>query len=106
MIIKWYGQTEVTVDQLCDHVGKGWETIIRDLVIDLEKMGWDGYLCDVKEKYGGLRFYIGNGSTEIHYRINEAENLSLKTCENCGQPGERRSIGWIKCLCNNCTHVK
>jgi replicative DNA helicase Mcm len=48
-----------------------------------------------------LRFYINYGSDEIFKRISEAENLSYKTCETCGQVGELRTdIGWYTTLCD------
>lgn len=56
----------------------------------------------VKEKFGGLRFYMTCGTDEIYDLISKAEALSCKTCEECGEPGEERSGGWIHTLCNNC----
>jgi len=56
----------------------------------------------VKEKFGGLRFYMTCGSSEIFNLVEEAETLSYKTCEECGGPGEERGGGWIRTLCNNC----
>ena len=41
----------------------------------------------VKEKFGGLRFYIDNGSEAIQDLIEAAETESLCTCEDCGLPG-------------------
>jgi hypothetical protein len=34
--------------------------------------------------------------------IDEAESLSFKTCEICGNPGELRGGNWMSTLCNNC----
>lgn len=56
----------------------------------------------VKEKFAGLRFYMSGYSDEIRSLINEAQALSLKTCEECGEPGETRSGGWISTLCDTC----
>ena len=80
-------------------VGEGWRVIVSLLIHDLFEMGWDGELHQIKEKFGGLRFYIGGGSDEIHKRIQEAESDSLKTCERCGRPGKQRNAGWIRTLC-------
>lgn len=53
----------------------------------------------VKEKFGGLRFYVG-GATEKHYRyIDFAEMLSHRTCEECGAPGITYTMGWYQTLC-------
>jgi hypothetical protein len=82
-------------------VGLGWYPIIKDLIEDLIKLGWDKQLCQAKEKFGGLRFYINSGSDEIHKRIQLAENQSYETCEICGEEGElRTNIGWYTTLCN------
>jgi len=56
----------------------------------------------VKEKYGGLRFYMTCGNDEIYSLIQKAEELSYKTCEECGSPGEERGGSWINTLCDNC----
>ena len=68
----------------------------------------DGYrsphpkASQVKEKYGGLRFYMTCDTDEIFNLIEKAEALSLKTCEECGQPGEEKGGGWIHTLCDDC----
>ena len=57
----------------------------------------------VKEKFGGLRFYIGSGSPEIYAMIRMAEQISYRICEDCGNPGKKRSGGWIRTLCDPCS---
>lgn len=53
----------------------------------------------VKEKFGGLRFYV-DGATEKHYNyITFAESMSYSTCEECGAPGKRYTNGWHVTLC-------
>lgn len=87
----------------CDFfdVQVGWYPLIKDLINDLIKLGWNKQVCQVKEKFGGLRFYINSASDDVHKRISEAENLSYKTCEICGEKGElRTNIGWYRTLCN------
>jgi len=56
----------------------------------------------VKEKFGGLRFYMTHGTEEVYALISKAEALSCKTCEECGGPGEKRAGTWIRTLCINC----
>lgn len=58
--------------------------------------------AQVKEKFGGLRFYMTCGSDEIYDLTDKAEALSLKICEECGKPGEERATGWIHTLCDYC----
>ena len=58
----------------------------------------------VKEKFGGLRFYVDR-ATEKHYDyINFAENMSYRTCEVCGSPGKVYTDGWHQVLCD--VHAK
>jgi hypothetical protein len=58
----------------------------------------------VKEKFGGLRFYV-QAATDEHYNyISFAESMSYRTCEVCGAPGERYTDGWHQTLCE--VHAK
>jgi hypothetical protein len=80
---------------------KGWYPLIQKLIEDLIELGWDKQVTQVKEKFGGLRFYINSGSTEIYDRISEAERASYLICEDCGEPGElRKDLGWYFTLCD------
>jgi hypothetical protein len=54
----------------------------------------------IKEKFGGLRFYYSGGNEYIHGLVVMAEAWADRSCEECGKPGERRSGGWIKTLCD------
>lgn len=62
----------------------------------------------VKEKFGGLRFYIKGAPTDIHDKvqgaIRMAESMSFRTCEECGttENVEVRDDGWIETLCDDC----
>jgi len=54
----------------------------------------------VKEKFGGLRFYV-QAATDKHYHyISFAESMSYVTCEQCGSPGKRYTDGWHTTLCD------
>lgn len=53
----------------------------------------------VKEKFGGLRFYVNGATDEIYNYISFAESMSYHTCEECGAPGERYTDGWHTTLC-------
>jgi hypothetical protein len=77
-------------------VGPGWASLI-DAIFD--RLPEDAYILQVKEKWGGLRFYI-SGSRELLDFISEMENKSLEMCEICGQPGKPREGGWIRTLCD------
>lgn len=81
--------------------GDGWADIVDRLITDLKKLGWNGNIHQIKEKFGGLRFYIGSGNDKIFDRITEAENESFETCSTCGKPGKPSTWGgwWILTLC-------
>jgi hypothetical protein len=82
-------------------VNNGWFPLIKELIEDLIALGWDKQTCQVKEKFGGLRFYINGGSDEIFDRISKAESDSHNICETCGEKGEtRRDLGWFFTLCD------
>jgi hypothetical protein len=92
-------------------VGPGWVPILDRLAGDLMKLGWTGGLQQVKEKFGGLRFYIRyDGIPEDRHEaarqcIREAEAESYTTCEDCGAPGStgpRPGRRWILTLCDAC----
>lgn len=69
--------------------GAGWLQLVERLIVDLIALGWDKRCDQIKEKFGTLRFYIGNGSEQIRERIREAEKESGSTCNQCGSPGRR-----------------
>ena len=78
--------------------------------IALKKLRWDpqtGFaVVQVKEKFGGLRYYINAGNDRIYNLITLAERLANVTCENCGRLGKERPGGWIQTLCDACAKPK
>lgn len=77
----------------------GWFPLIKDLITDLIDLGWNKEVCQVKEKFGGLRFYINGGTDVMFYRIHKAETESLKICEITGKIGELRTdLSWWRTL--------
>jgi hypothetical protein len=62
------------------------------------------HVSQIKEKFGGLRFYCDGAMTdEVEALIDDAEAKSLHICEVCGLPGHQRSGGYIRTLCDSCT---
>lgn len=57
----------------------------------------------IKEKFGGLRFYYDGGNDAIAAAVELTENLSYRICELCGSPGTQNTTGWIKTRCPTCT---
>lgn len=56
--------------------------------------------AQIKEKFGGLRFYVEGASKEQHAVIWYTESISNYVCEQCGARGKHRPSGWVKTLCN------
>lgn len=77
----------------------GWDEIIFDLCEKLDFIKFSGTVMQIKEKFGGLRFYVDGGTTHDYELIRAAEEKSYKTCEICGEPGEPTDKGWIKTVC-------
>ena len=73
-------------------------------------------IFQIKEKCGGLRFYIEFQSknllgeeytNKIYDLISKAESASYNICERCGaSPAKQTSKGWIKTLCSKCLGEK
>ena len=88
--------------------GDGWEKIIYNLSKKITELDPNVEAVQVKEKFGGLRFYIGpviqDKADKVYEAISEAESESFKTCEYCGTKENvtTKGPGWIKTLCNDC----
>jgi hypothetical protein len=54
----------------------------------------------IKEKFGGLRFYYDGGDDVVDGMVRMAESWAGASCETCSAPGTRRSGGWIRTLCD------
>lgn len=91
-------------------VGEGWWPIIEKLCGRIQHhIDWKNKKSEVvpqvtvnqiKEKFGGLRFYYSGGDDEISGMVSMAEAWADSSCEECGAPGESRNSGWIKTLCD------
>ena len=56
----------------------------------------------VKEKFGGLRWYAYGSTPEIDRIIDKYEDISYHTCVCCGRPATKMSCGWICPYCDKC----
>ena len=92
-----------------DSMPEGWriafgDQMVEELNQELVKGGFvnDYRITQIKEKFGGLRWY-DNGNTEEGYNIiNKYESLSRKTCICCGKPAKYITLGWISPFCEDC----
>lgn len=58
-------------------------------------------VAQIKEKFGGLRFYYDGGDDTIDGMVRMAEAWASVSCEECGAPGVQRPGGWVKTLCDH-----
>ena len=110
--INWYTLTQLSVKQhkyeigtVLDDMPDGWRKafgiqLSEDIKHELKQKNIKNYnVQQVKEKYGGLRWYD-------NYRLDcldKYEKLSERTCVVCGKPATRISTGWICPYCDKCS---
>ena len=73
-------------------VGPGWWPIVVDLYNDIEKISPNHRIVQIKEKFGGLRYYYESANNDaVNDLVQEAERKCYITCEKCGEPGKLRN---------------
>jgi hypothetical protein len=88
----------------------GWFEILKECIqkIKDESLEKDLFLTadQVKEKYGTLKIYLNQYTDSLQKIIDEAEEKSGKTCENCGKEGKLRKLNkfWLSVRCDDCTN--
>ena len=90
--------------------GEGWWPILEELCSSIQQhVDWKNRQSEVvpqvtveqiKEKFGGLRFYYSGGDDTIDGMVRMAESWADHSCETCGAPGKKRNSGWIRTLCD------
>lgn len=85
-------------------IDDGWMPIVDRAFAEMIALGWDRCLSQVKEKFGGLRIYIGSASEEVFDVIHRAEEEAWLTCSRCGsrKDVETQGPGWLVTLCGQC----
>lgn len=85
-------------------LGPGWLEIMTKLLADIKKINRAKKfkIVQIKEKFGTLHVYTRHARKEILELIDEAEKVSLVTCETCGQPGTLRHTDWHHVACDGC----
>ena len=91
--------------------GEGWWPILEKLCSNIQNhIDWKNKqseivpqvtVAQIKEKFGGLRFYYDGGDDHINGMVRMAEAWADASCEECGAPGKKREGGWIKTLCDH-----
>lgn len=100
-------------------ISKGWVPIVADLCeciqnyvdhhVSYTKEGGEARppqveCLQLKEKFGGLRFYTNGHDDVVDGMIKYAEHLCDNTCESCGTREDLGlTKGWIAVLCRKCS---
>ena len=88
-------------------LGDGWFDLIYGLSKIIAAVDPDCVAVQIKEKFGGLRFYVGATSERVHDLIHICEHLSFSVCEECGSTkGVTTEGSWAKTLCAECRERK
>lgn len=78
--------------------GPGWNKLTDPLMVVCKK--YDISVDQVKEKFGGLRFYTAGRPEWLNDLVDIIEEYSFYVCEECGSHGELRSSGgWLATRC-------
>lgn len=81
--------------------GNGWKKLLDNIFKVLGET--DCKVQQVKEKFGGLRFYVDKETPALGDVIKIAEMESYKVCEICGSKKNVTTEGsWLKTLCSDC----
>ena len=81
-------------------VEEGWYPLLFELDERLSEIDPDYRIAQIKEKFGGLRYYIESKRyDETQKVVEEIENRSYTICEITGKPGRLvKRNGWYKTL--------
>ena len=95
----WYN----LLDDLCDSIQFHIDYNIKNTELESSQV----VVKQIKEKFGGLRFYFRGGNEYINGMVSFAEKMSYKICEHCGTNKNVTTEGkdWIITLCNNCRDI-
>ena len=101
------GTEKSTMHNNLIYCGDGWFDILMNLCEEIHAMR--PKVMQIKEKFGGLRFYASfpkDYSEQGWAEIRKAEEKASETCEDCGQPGEFRvRNGWRYTSCDKCHDI-
>jgi hypothetical protein len=93
-------------------VGEGWLPIINELCHEIKTVTDSLIATQIKEKFGGLRFYYtfdeNDDLSSIDYEkinllVRKYEIVAENTCESCGNATNLSKSGhWYKTICPDC----
>lgn len=103
--VNWYGVPTgwlPVIDKLCGSIQSYIDHTTR-YTNDGPKKPEQVTCVQMKEKFGGLRFYTNGHDNYVEGMINMAEYICDHTCQDCGSEQDLGTTsGWISVLCRNC----
>lgn len=92
-----------------DAMPKGWRkcfgiSMCKEIKTSLKRHNYlkEYRITQIKEKWGGLRWYDEGAPEEVYKIIQKYEYISARTCIMCGKPATKISIGYISPYCDDC----
>jgi hypothetical protein len=103
-LINSHGKMDGPVYDYGRECNDGWLELIAELIQELTDAGWTREILQIKEKFGGLRFYAGGLPQNGDEVIAKYEHRSYTICEICGSTDKVRLCGhrWVKTLFDQC----
>jgi len=106
-------------EYLDDHhlVGRGWRSVVLEINEGISAIDPDYTILQVKEKFGGLRYYfeLTEGLPQELWEkaeriVSDGEKKCYELCESCGTSDNvstkpPTNFGWIRTLCHTCRHL-
>jgi hypothetical protein len=90
------------IDMLCNSIQNYVDNFVR-YTKDGQYRPQQVTCVQMKEKFGGLRFYTDGNDEHVDGMIYMAEVMAYNTCQDCSsQEDIGRTQGWITTLCRNC----
>ena len=103
----WYNIIDTLCQGIQSHV-KWKNEIIEERKKTLVPTPSQELICEasqVKEKFGGLRFYYDGGDEVISGMVRFAEAMSYKVCEWCGNPASLEYGRRAQTRCKKCRNI-
>lgn len=85
-------------------VDEGWYQVVLDCDKELTEIDHNYQIFQIKEKFGGLRYYFQPSQSdtlaEMNKVVSKYEEIAARTCEATGNPGilMKSNYGWLKTL--------
>lgn len=101
---------DLSFDLFGAECGEGWKCLYEPIIEWIKNYNINKAkeqqieIHQIKEKFGGLRFYCNFYTDELKEMIRKAEQESFRTCEFCGTKENvgHTISGWYKTYCEKC----